>query len=93
LNCLWLHTCPVQEYPGAAKAVAAAVRRKYKGMMHYLSVGRDSSQQAILGCVVPSRSLNTVRMATLQYRQVLVSLCGDGSHLRVEKPDLSVCTI
>ncbi len=54
----------LEEYPGAAKAVAAAVRRKYKGMMHYMGVGRESSQQAILGCVLLSSATRTTDLTS-----------------------------
>jgi len=49
-------------YPQAAAAAAAAVRRKYKGMFHYMGIGAAGSQKAILSyldgvarrdCLVP----------------------------------------
>ena len=39
----------LEQYPGGAQALSAAVRRKYKGMMHYMGVGSDGSLKAILG--------------------------------------------
>ena len=38
-----------EAWPAAAQAVAAAMRRKYKGMNHYQGIGQPSSQRAILG--------------------------------------------
>jgi hypothetical protein len=39
----------LEQWPAAAQALGAAMRRKYKGMKYYQGIGRPSSQQAILG--------------------------------------------
>ena len=39
----------LEQYPGGAQAVAAAIRRKYKGMMHYMGVGSTGSLKAMVG--------------------------------------------
>lgn len=38
----------LERSPAAAQAMAAAARRKYKGMNQYMGIGQDTSQRAIL---------------------------------------------